>query len=1097
VTGRGDPGAGGFFVLRTPLLPFGTLSDWGRELAAPRHAGDPAALGEALARDRAMLRARLEETVTSAGFRDAVYVASPALADAIDGWRKDPDSERGLRAEQSLVAYLTRAATRPTPFGLFAGCTTGTIGDRSCLRLPGQESYQRHTRLDMDYLWRLGEAVAADPRLRTGLVYRPNSSLYERGGRLLFLETGHTPAGRCYRLVAVDKTPYLTETLERARAGQRLGALAAALAGDDVTLAEATGYVAELAASQLLIPDTRPQLTGPPPAAALAAALAGPEAARGLVRQLAAVTTQLAAIDAAGIGAAPQRYQDAARLLAGAPAVPEESRFVQVDLTKPAAGAMLGRGVVSELLRGARILHAFSRSGQDDALRQFRDRFTRRYETRELPLAEVLDEESGIGFGRSGPPPAAAAPLLAGLPLPAHREQPGSWTRRDAFLLERVCQAAARGDRQIELTAADAGAVRDPELPPLPDSVEVLAAVAAGSAEAIGSGAFRVLLHSVSGPGARLLGRFCHADGDLLRLVREHLRAEEAAHGDRVYAEVVHLPEGRVGNILCRPVLRGWEIPYLGRSGAPAARQLPVSDLLVSVQGDRIVLRSARLGREVVPRLSTAHNHLLSGPGIYRFLCALQHQGVLAGLTWDWGPLAAAPFLPRVVTGRTVLSRACWNLSGSDLAAFREPRGSQQFAAVQLLRARLGLPRWVALSEAENDLVADLDNVLSVEALAHQAGRQARVRLTEMFPGPGELCVSGPEGRFTHQLIVPLITRPPAPPGQPAPLPPAARQQRRAGPAAARQHRSFPPGSEWLYLSLFAGPATADLVLLRAAPVLAAALAEGAADRWFFVRYGDPDWHLRLRVHGEPARLLGGVLPQLHTAFGPLAAAGLLWRTQLDTYEREIERYGGDRGIGPAERVFHADSEAALTVVSLLRGDAAAALRWQVALRGIDLLFSDLGLTLPEKRALARRARTGYEREFAVGGSFQRVVSQRFRQQRAALEGLLDPAREPPPELAGSMQALQRRSAALAPAAAEIRGLAAAGELPASLPDLAMSFAHMHVNRLLRTAPRAQELVLYELLDRLYAAQAARAAPPPAGPAGAPLARRPARKADG
>jgi len=44
------------------------------------------------------------------------------------------------------------------------------------------------------------------------------------------------------------------------------------------------------------------------------------------------------------------------------------------------------------------------------------------------------------------------------------------------------------------------------------------------------------------------------------------------------------------------------------------------------------------------------------------------------------------------------------------------------------------------------------------------------------------------------------------------------------------------------------------------------------------------------------------------------------------------------------------------------------------------------------------------------------------------------------------------------------------------LAELAMSFAHMHVNRLLRSAQRAQELVLYEMLDRLYASRAAREA---------------------
>jgi hypothetical protein len=202
------------------------------------------------------------------------------------------------------------------------------------------------------------------------------------------------------------------------------------------------------------------------------------------------------------------------------------------------------------------------------------------------------------------------------------------------------------------------------------------------------------VLHSASGPsGARLLGRFCHVDEELHQLVRAHLAAEEAVHPERVFAEVVHLPEGRVGNILSRPVLRGYEISYLGRSGAPADRQLPLSDLLVSVQGERIVLRSRRLGCEVVPRLTTAHNHIGRGLGVYRFLCALQCQQINPGIVWDWGPLGHAPFLPRVVSGRVILSRARWNLGESELAAFREPRGARQFAAVQRLRERHRLPR--------------------------------------------------------------------------------------------------------------------------------------------------------------------------------------------------------------------------------------------------------------------------------------------------------------------------------------------------------------------------------------------------------------------
>ena len=48
------------------------------------------------------------------------------------------------------------------------------------------------------------------------------------------------------------------------------------------------------------------------------------------------------------------------------------------------------------------------------------------------------------------------------------------------------------------------------------------------------------------------------------------------------------------------------------------------------------------------------------------------------------------------------------------------------------------------------------------------------------------------------------------------------------------------------------------------------------------------------------------------------------------------------------------------------------------------------------------------------------------------------------------------------------------GVLRQPLPDLAGSYLHMHANRFLRSAARAQELVLYDFLLRLKRSQAAR-----------------------
>jgi class I lanthipeptide synthase len=1063
----------GFFVLRTPLLPFEEMAAWSEGLEAVGSLGDPQGLVAALERDRTRLRARLLALVARPEVREAIFVASPSVDEALEVWQKEPDGKQGRKLEPAVVSYVSRAAARATPFGLLAGWTTGAIDAQTKLHLQARERYRRHSRLDADYLWALAEAVERDPRLRKVFVYEPNSSLYEAAGRLRLAEARPGDNGRSYHLVAVDKSPYLTAALERAQGGAPLEAIAGVLVDGEVSQAEAEEYVAELADNQLLVTDARPLVTGDEPTGGLVATLSSHAETAQIGKRVDEARAALEAIDAEGLGATPDRYRAVASVLGDLPARPDPSRLVQVDLVKPAEEATLGSRVISEIARGVRILHQLAPRGPD-GLSLFREAFSERYQTREIPLVEALDEETGIGFERSNSPLAEASPLLAGLRFRGDL-QARRWTARDALLLGKLAQAFAEGASEIALEASDLEALASQQRRPLPDAFYVRAAVAAESDRAIAQGAFRVLLEELGGPpGASLLGRFCHADQTLHKFVRAHIQAEEAQRPERLFAEIVHLPDGRIGNTMCRPVLRDYEIPYLGRSGAPADRQIPITDLLVSVRDGRIVLRSRRLEREVVPRLSTAHNEDWRNLGVYRFLWALQHQDAGRWLSWDWGPLRHAPFLPRVVSGRLVLRRAHWNVTEAEIRALGQARGASQFAAVQAWRAKRRLPRYLALADRDQELVIDLDNVLSVGALAHQLRGRRRAALVEMFPGPDALCVTGPEGRFVHELVIPFVQA--APPQLVQAAPPRA-EAGHAAPQATRNlvRRRFPPGSEWLYAKLYTGTGTADQVLSHVVgPLVRSSLASGAADAWFFIRYGDPDWHLRLRLHGEPGRLHAEVLPTLQAAAASLLEAGQLWRMQLDTYEREVERYGGDRGVELAEQVFAADSEAVLAIMDPLSGDAGLDLRWRLAMRGMDLLFGDLGLTLEEKRSVARWAREGYGREFGIDGNFRARVSQRYRAERGRLEALLDPGQVPPASLAAGLGALSRRSLQLSPVTAELRRLAQAGRLSAPLADIAMSYAHMHVNRLLRSAQRAQELVLYEFLDRAYSAQAGR-----------------------
>jgi thiopeptide-type bacteriocin biosynthesis protein len=274
----------------------------------------------------------------------------------------------------------------------------------------------------------------------------------------------------------------------------------------------------------------------------------------------------------------------------------------------------------------------------------------------------------------------------------------------------------------------------------------------------------------------------------------------------------------------------------------------------------------------------------------------------------------------------------------------------------------------------------------------------------------------------------------------------------------------------------YAGTSGVDRVLADAVAPLLEPWRGGVVDRWFFVRYGDPAWHVRLRFHAaERSALCGEVLPALHDRLAPLLAEGLVARVQLDTYERETERYGGPSAIAIVEEIFTHDSDAALAIVEMLEGDDAPEARWKLTLRGMHELLVDLGFDLPQRLALVTEARASFGAEQRIDTKVERRLGDRFRAEREAIAELLDAAPDSEHPLAAGIDVFARRSAKVVSAAARLRALEAAGLVTGTLEDIASSLLHMHANRLLLSRHRQQELALHDLLARHYRSQIARA----------------------
>ena len=173
--------------------------------------------------------------------------------------------------------------------------------------------------------------------------------------------------------------------------------------------------------------------------------------------------------------------------------------------------------------------------------------------------------------------------------------------------------------------------------------------------------------------------------------------------------------------------------------------------------------------------------------------------------------------------------------------------------------------------------------------------------------------------------------------------------------------RKFILGDEWLYYKLYCGKRTADSVLVEVIkPLTKRLLANNSITKWFFIRFADPDPHIRLRFHCEDVSKIGEVIEEVKKAVQYYVDNDIIWKIQADTYQREIERYGIDTMLF-SEALFFIDSKVCLDALNLIEDDN---LLFMFALRSIDDILSVFNFTLNDKLSYAKINLNAFKSEF-------------------------------------------------------------------------------------------------------------------------------------
>ncbi len=1003
----------GFFLLRAPALPASAVLDGH---ARARTAGD----GWQRAYEDYLECLWLKEPEVE----HAVRVSSAGLAAALDRLPRLSPRDR-WRALSSLGRYVNRMGMRPTPFGLMAGVAGGLVDPAAATAELVRETGGMRLRARPDMAWVLGLAEAApagDER------YVANELAFTARGRV-WLPTSDAAGQMNMKSASVRQTEPVTLALAAAVSPVPLAAVRAMLADrfPGAGPERIAGLVASLVELEFLVSARRPRLQVP----------AGPGTGRTWPRLDERTEEQLgtalgefnAGGDATGLELLAKRLEEI-----GEPVSGQHQERVQVDAALVMAATPRIPAAVAELAEKA--VQALSLVGSvyqyPPPLAQYAAAFTEHYGSGALVrVLDLLTPETGLG-----PPEGYLYPERA-YPLPESGDQRRLYTKREGVLWQLVCGALAGGDTEIDLEAGGAGE---------------LARISSGADDRPGVPAIDVHLQvwhdrrwqaAVSGSelvmGGRTFGRF----HDLLDAETRHglaglASAEEALDPGLDFVELSYLPNAaRAMNVAIKPALRQREAAVNAASSVPDKDRVRLADVLVTVEDGRLVLVHAVTGRQLYFTQQSLLNPLVS-PNACRFLLDVSVARYRPVTGFRWGTLAErAPRLPRLRYGDVVLKRAHWTLRAGDLSGPGRPTADD---AIGAWRDRWRVPDLVSLTKSDNSIMLDLSGPVGRSELrAALAKDPAGVELQELLPLPGQEILVGSDGeRYRSELVIPVR---------------CARDQvpvRRRPPAGVPDPalRLRPPGSDWVFLKLYCERDGLTALVTEAFPELRSlARAEGLADP-FFMRYGDPAAHLRVRLR-DPRAGTPVTAAALRWAAG-LLADGLVTDIAHVTYHRELERYGGPELIGAAEEFFRADSTAVLAELIAHRDSSDGVGRLPLAALTVDAVSAALGLPPAQRRGLAA-ASAGP----VAGGSAYRVAA-------AALWDAAHGTGAAAAVLAEVTPVLTAGAASLGARFAERRD---EDGLAGQHADIVASLVHMHCNRL--GLSREEERETYGIWRRL------------------------------
>jgi thiopeptide-type bacteriocin biosynthesis protein len=971
---------------------------------------------------------RMPQVLPQVTFQNALWLASPdfyqLLAAKDFAWDKLAEKERF-----SLYKYYNRMSFRPTPFGAFSSFSLIDWNEQNTVRFDGRESLLLHLLPSRQWQLRFEQCPmnsAGDELLRT------NPTLFVFGNTYRFIKSVTALTGKIKFHVNEIKgeliTVFLVEQCRSSAAGKNaFAAKLIEMTGCSTT--DALGYLDFLLEEQVLLNGRHQGLlhgyTG--------IASAGEKIRKLVDEPLSAFWRRVGSMPLAESADLPGLVAELENLMPFPGAVFKKNIFY-AGLERTVSQGGIHQDAQEELLAALDLLRRIVIPYPTPALEDFKKAFRQRFEEQRVPLLRALDPDTGISYGGLHTATESGR-LLEDLNFAAGAKSARQmdWTAVHRLFLRIWLNNARRlTNDPVVITGDDLEDLDEAAPVKLPPSLAVM----------FTRNNDRLILDNTGGASAlSLLGRFSVFSAEVEALCKGIAKEEMITNPAVVFAEIHQLSDTHTDNINRRTPLYDHVITINTYPADTGQKEVALDDLVLSVRGEELLLESVSLGKRIIPRLPTAYNFHHNDLALFQLLCDLQFQGLHANFTFDLEKLfPGIDFYPRVEYGNTVLSLARWKVSEKELNALLVKPLS--LGRLHQFRSERGVPALVSTGLSDQQLIFDLLDDQQAKFFLDCLKEHKTVTIREYINADRSITSSGKA--FNGQFIALLKNAEPVYAG--VAVQDTVKQ--------LRLQRSFPPGSAWLYVKIYCTPESADKLLVKIiAPFIRAYSGEIAV--WFFIRYQDPEPHIRLRIKSKtPDSAL--LLQSLNNKLFKKPHRELVREIKSETYQREVERYSAEL-MEATEAFFYAGSNWCLANLKGRgpNGESTSLVPFYLIwLLTLDFLKDDVVVGQFFKWRSA-----SFLKEFGEGKKLKVELDTKYRSMSRELCELIGNSAEK--KLTAEQKALERLRAKLSVIAERSLGWPEERRY-ILLADL----LHMQVNRMFASRQRQHEALIYYCLSK-------------------------------